>query len=39
MTAFNAWLGGHGRILVILALLVAGAVLTVDGLAGLLRRT
>jgi hypothetical protein len=39
LTAFNAWLRGHGRILLILALLVAGAVLTVDGLLGLIRRT
>ena len=39
LTAFNAWLRGHGRILLILALLVAGAVLTVDGLVGLIRRT
>ena len=39
LTAFNAWLRGHGRILLILALLVAGAVLTVDGLLGLVRRT
>jgi hypothetical protein len=38
LTAFNAWLRGHGRILLILALLVAGAVLTVDGLLGLIRR-
>jgi hypothetical protein len=39
LTAFNAWLRGHGRILLILALLVAGVVLTVDGLLGLIRRT
>jgi hypothetical protein len=39
LTAFNAWLRGHGRILLILALLVAGGVLTVDGLLGLIRRT
>src|SRR6478672_11901862 len=32
LTAFNAWLRAHGRILLVLALLVAGAVLTVDGL-------
>jgi hypothetical protein len=38
LTAFNAWLRGHGRILLILALLVAGVVLTVDGLLGLIRR-
>ena len=37
--AFNAWLRGHGRTLLILALLVAGVVLTVDGLLGLIRRT
>jgi hypothetical protein len=39
LTAFNAWLRGHGRILLMLALVVAGAVLTVDGLVGLIRRT
>ena len=39
LTAFNAWLRRHGRILLILALLVAGAVLTVDGLLGLIRGT
>ena len=37
LTAFNAWLHAHGRILVVLALLVAGAVLTVNGLLGLIR--
>ena len=37
LTAFNAWLRAHGRILVVLALLVAGAVLTVNGLLGLIR--
>jgi Sap, sulfolipid-1-addressing protein len=39
LAAFNAWLRTHGRILLILALLVAGAVLTVNGLLGLIRRT
>ncbi|HYV79762.1 MAG TPA: GAP family protein [Streptosporangiaceae bacterium] len=39
LTAFNAWLRARGRILLVLALLVAGAVLTVDGLLGLIRRT
>ena len=39
LTAFNAWLRARGRILLMLALLVAGAVLTVDGLFGLIRRT
>jgi Sap, sulfolipid-1-addressing protein len=39
LTAFNAWLRAHGRILLMLALLVAGAVLTVNGLSGLIRRT
>ena len=39
LTAFNAWLRAHGRILVVLALLVAGAVLTVNGLLGLIRGT
>ena len=37
LTAFNAWLRAHGRILLILALLVAGAVLVVNGLLGLIR--
>ncbi|HXZ75530.1 MAG TPA: GAP family protein [Streptosporangiaceae bacterium] len=39
LAAFNAWLRAHGRLLLILALLVAGAVLTVNGLLGLIRRT
>jgi Sap-like sulfolipid-1-addressing protein len=39
LTAFNAWLRAHGRILLMLALLVAGVVLTVNGLLGLIRRT
>ena len=39
LTAFNAWLRAHGRILLALALLVAGAALTVNGLLGLIRRT
>jgi Sap, sulfolipid-1-addressing protein len=39
LAAFNAWLRAHGRILLVLALLVAGAVLTVNGLLGLIRRT
>jgi hypothetical protein len=39
LTAFNAWLRARGRILLMLALLVAGAVLTVDGLLGLIGRT
>jgi Sap, sulfolipid-1-addressing protein len=39
LTAFNARLRARGRILLMLALLVAGAVLTVDGLLGLIRRT
>jgi Sap, sulfolipid-1-addressing protein len=38
LTAFNAWLRAHGRILLTLALLVAGAILTVNGLLGLIRR-
>jgi len=37
LTAFNAWLRAHGRILLMLALLVAGAALTLDGLFGLIR--
>ena len=39
LTAFNAWLRARGRTLLVLALLVAGAVLTVDGLLGLIGRT
>jgi hypothetical protein len=39
LTEFNAWLRARGRILLMLALLVAGAVLTVDGLLGFIRRT
>jgi len=38
LTAFNAWLRARGRILLMLVLLVAGAVLTVDGLLGLIGR-
>ena len=37
LTAFNAWLRARGRILLMLALLVAGAALTVNGLLGLIR--
>jgi Sap, sulfolipid-1-addressing protein len=37
LTAFNTWLRAHGRILVMLALLVAGAVLVGNGLIGLIR--
>ncbi|HYB88902.1 MAG TPA: GAP family protein [Streptosporangiaceae bacterium] len=37
LTAFNAWLRAHGRILLTLALLVAGAVLVGNGLLGLIR--
>ena len=37
LTAFNAWLRAHGRVLVVLALLVAGAILAVNGLLGLIR--
>jgi hypothetical protein len=37
LTAFNAWLRAHGRILLMLALLVAGAALSVNGLFGLIR--
>jgi hypothetical protein len=39
LTAFNAWLRARGRILLMLALLVAGAALTLDGLLGLIGRT
>ncbi len=37
LTAFNASLRAHGRILLMLALLVAGAILVVNGLLGLIR--
>jgi len=37
LTAFNGWLRAHGRILLSLALLVAGVILVVNGLAGLIR--
>jgi hypothetical protein len=37
LTAFNAWLRAHGRALLALALLVAGAILAADGLFGLIR--
>ena len=39
LTAFNAWLRAHGRTMLMLALLVAGAALTVNGLLGLIRPT
>jgi hypothetical protein len=39
LTAFNALLRARGRILLMLALLVAGAILAVDGLLGLIGRT
>lgn len=37
LTAFNGWLRAHGRTLAAIVLVVAGAVLTVNGLTGLLR--
>jgi Sap-like sulfolipid-1-addressing protein len=37
LTTFNGWLRAHGRILAAIVLVVAGAVLTVDGLTGLLQ--
>jgi hypothetical protein len=37
LTAFNGWLRAHGRILAAIVLVAAGAVLTVNGLTGLLR--
>jgi hypothetical protein len=37
LTAFNGWLRARGPILVAIVLVAAGAVLTVDGLTGLLR--
>lgn len=39
LAAFNAWLRARGRILLGLALLVAGAILVVNGLLGLVRGT
>jgi Sap, sulfolipid-1-addressing protein len=36
LAALNAWLRSHGRLLAVTALAVAGAFLTVDGLAGLI---
>src|SRR5262249_24876937 len=39
LTAFNAWLRAHGRILLMLPLLVPGPFRAVDGLLGLTRRT
>lgn len=37
LTTFNGWLRTHGQILVIIVAAVAGVVLTVNGLTGLLR--
>lgn len=37
LAAFNGWLVAHGRVLAAIALAVAGVILTVDGLTGLLR--
>jgi Sap, sulfolipid-1-addressing protein len=39
LAAFNAWLRARGRILLMLALLGAGAALTLNGLLGLIRAT
>jgi hypothetical protein len=36
LSAFNVWLRAHGRILLMLALLVAGVILVVNGLLGLI---
>jgi hypothetical protein len=36
LTAFNGWLRAHGRIIVAVAAAVTGAILTVNGLTGLL---
>ena len=36
LTAFNGWLRAHGQILLAIVLVTAGAVLTVNGLTGLL---
>lgn len=38
LTAFNAWLRVHGRLVVIIALCLAGAFLVIDGLTGLIPR-
>lgn len=37
LTAFNGWLRAHGRILLAIAGVIAGSVLIVNGLTGLLR--
>jgi Sap, sulfolipid-1-addressing protein len=37
LATFNAWLRSHGRLLGVVAVAVAGALLTIDGLAGLIR--
>lgn len=37
LTAFNAWLVAHGRAILIIGLMVAGAVLAADGVFGLFR--
>jgi Sap-like sulfolipid-1-addressing protein len=37
LTSFNSWLRAHGRVLVVIVLVGAGAVLIVNGLTGLLR--
>jgi len=39
LTAFNAWLLAHGRALLVMALLVAGAILAANGLFGLILGT
>ena len=37
LTAFNAWLLAHGRAVLVIGLMVAGAALATDGLFGLFR--
>ena len=37
LTAFNGWLRAHGQTVLAIVLVIAGAVLTVNGLTGLLR--
>lgn len=37
LAAFNGWLRAHGRVVLATALAVAGVLVTVDGLTGLIR--
>ena len=36
LTAFNTWLRAHGQIILIVALIAAGVIMTVNGIAGLI---